>query len=300
MHIPSYPKVYNLGHAAVAELLLDPVVVQEKVDGSQISFCVDDEGLHFRSKSKQFDPGAQDRMFDLLVESVEPVCEKLKEGYIYRGEYLRQKKHNTLVYDRVPDGHVALFDVETGEQEFAGDTLLRFEAEWAGLSCVPILYEGVVESFEQLEELLERESFLGGTPVEGIVVKNYGRYGRDGKCLMGKFVSEKFKERHIQSWKKRHKSGTDIRFEIGHELCTEARWEKAIQHLRDRGELLNAPQDIGPLMKEVNVDILEEEKEAIMEKLFKWAWRDISRAITRGLPEWYKTRLAQAQFDGPD
>jgi hypothetical protein len=276
---------------------MDPVVVQEKVDGSQISFCVDDEGLHFRSKSKQFDPGEQDRMFDILVESVEGKASLMVPGWIYRGEYLRKKKHNTLVYDRVPEGHVVLFDIEVGEQKFVPWVALESYARDLGLEPVPRLYEGRVESFDQLEKLLETQSFLGGTPVEGVVVKNYTRYGRDGKSLMGKFVSEKFKERHTKNWKLRNPSGSDIRFMIGHELQTEARWEKAIQHLRDRGELLNAPQDIGPLMREVNVDVLEEERETIMEALFKWAWRDISRAITRGLPEWYKERLARSQFD---
>lgn len=38
--IESYPKIYNMGHAAIAELLLGEVTVEEKVDGSQISFGI--------------------------------------------------------------------------------------------------------------------------------------------------------------------------------------------------------------------------------------------------------------------
>jgi hypothetical protein len=34
----SYPKLYAMGHRAIADLLLDDVIVQEKVDGSQFSF----------------------------------------------------------------------------------------------------------------------------------------------------------------------------------------------------------------------------------------------------------------------
>lgn len=31
----SYPKLYAMGHRAIADILLDDVIVQEKVDGSQ-------------------------------------------------------------------------------------------------------------------------------------------------------------------------------------------------------------------------------------------------------------------------
>lgn len=41
---------------------------------------------------------------------------------------------------------------------------------------------------------------------------------------------------------------------------TEARWQKAVQHLRDEGKLLGEPKDIGPLMAEIWRDLVEEEK----------------------------------------
>lgn len=34
----SYPKIWNVGHAAVATMFDHPVLVEEKVDGSQFSF----------------------------------------------------------------------------------------------------------------------------------------------------------------------------------------------------------------------------------------------------------------------
>ena len=35
----------------------------------------------------------------------------------------------------------------------------------------------------------------------------------------------------------------------------------------------------------------------IKKQLFKWAWKHISRIITRGFPEYYKELLAQKQFE---
>ena len=50
----SYPSIYALGHRYLEELLLDPVLVEEKVDGSQFSFGVFEhpEGPELRCKSK--------------------------------------------------------------------------------------------------------------------------------------------------------------------------------------------------------------------------------------------------------
>jgi hypothetical protein len=51
----SYPKVYNMGHAAIADLLLDDVLVEEKVDGSQFSFGVfehPEQGRVLKCRSK--------------------------------------------------------------------------------------------------------------------------------------------------------------------------------------------------------------------------------------------------------
>ena len=36
--LTSYPKVYQLGHKAVLDIFSGPVVIQEKIDGSQFSF----------------------------------------------------------------------------------------------------------------------------------------------------------------------------------------------------------------------------------------------------------------------
>jgi hypothetical protein len=38
----SYPSLFAIGHRALAELLLDPVPVEETIDGSQFSFGMGD------------------------------------------------------------------------------------------------------------------------------------------------------------------------------------------------------------------------------------------------------------------
>jgi RNA ligase-like protein len=313
----SYGKVYNLGHKAVEELLNGPVVVEEKVDGSQFSFGVVEEDasrmsaydnaeiiedtervLLIRSRECAIDPDAPPKMFKEGVEEVRAVADKLTPGWIYRGEYLSKPKHNTLAYDRTPVKHVAIFDIDKGQEDYLRPTEKWAEAQRLGFEFAPLLYidDGRGLALDFLKTLLDTTSFLGGQKIEGVVIKAYGRFGLDGKTLMGKHVSEAYKEIHKGDWRERNPVGRDVISLLVNELATPARWEKAIQHLRDLGTLQEAPQDIGPLIMEVQRDVLEEEGDYIMEKLMKWAWRDIARKITAGLPTYYKEKLLVKQF----
>jgi len=136
--------------------------------------------------------------------------------------------------------------------------------------------------------------------VEGVGVKNYTRFTRDGKLMCGKYVSEKFKEVHGGEWRKNNPPSKDITAKIIETYRTPARWEKSIQHMQEEGTLQNAPQDIGPLMQNVNRDTLEECGEEIRDLLFKHYWMAISRGLTQGLPEWYKERLLESAFEESD
>src|SRR3990172_3173550 len=220
--IHSYPSIFNLGHKAIQDLFLDTVVIEEKIDGSQFSFGlvrtnyqnVPGWELQCRSKNEIIsDLNNPPKMFKPAVEAVLAVQGQLVPGWTYRGEFLAKPHHNTLQYARIPQNHIILFDVDAGIENYLpvhtqcadfGDTLPKTEeAIRVGFECVPILFYGKISNpAEVIPELLERESILGGTQIEGVVIKNYHRFGVDKKVLMGKYVSERFKEIHSAAWKK--------------------------------------------------------------------------------------------------
>lgn len=301
----SYPKIYALGHSAVRELLDDDVVVQEKVDGSQFSFGVfehpEAEGdciLRVRSKGAVMHPEAPEKMFTKAVEAVKAVQHLLIPGWTYRAEYLSKPKHNALAYDRVPRNHLALFDVNTGEEVYQSPGAILTEAERLGFEAVPLIHHGRITSIEQFREMLDRTSFLGGQKIEGVVAKNYRRFGPDKKVLMGKFVSEAFKEVHAREWGDANPGPKDIITQIIDAHRTPARWAKAVQHLRDVGKLEGSPRDIGLLIVETKKDIFEECKDDMLKALWQYARPHIERGVIRGLPEWYKDELLKKQFEG--
>ena len=146
-------------------------------------------------------------------------------------------------------------------------------------------------------ELLDRTSVLGGQKIEGVVIKNYLRFGMDKKILIGKYVSEAFKEVHQASWKASNPGKSDVMDQLITTLRTPARWAKAVQHLRDAGKLEDSPKDIGLLIKETQDDIEKECLDLIRDKLVEWALPKIKRGCVGGLPEWYKEELVKQQFE---
>ena len=315
----SYSSIFTLGHKAIQDLLKGEVLVQEKVDGSQFSFGLFDvmeavpgergildvvpgQELKIRSKGAVMHPEAPEKMFTLGAETAKRLQPLLHLGWTYRAEFLAKPRHNALAYDRVPAGNLIIFDINTGDQEFLSYENKASESKRLGLECVPLLFSGRIETIDQFRQFLGTVSVLGGQSIEGVVVKpeKYDLYGRDKKVLMGKFVSEAYKEVHSNSWKTDNPSAKGIVAMLGDKYGTATRWQKAIQHLREAGKIEDNVRDIGLIMREIPEDILKECEEEIKERLFAYAWPHIRRMTTRGFPEFYKEVLLRRQFEVED
>lgn len=295
--ISSYPSLFHFGHRASLPLFSGEVIVEEKVDGSQFSFGKTSGGkLVARSKGVELNLDAPEGMFAKAVEYVKTIADKIPDGMLVRGEYLAKPKHNTLAYDRTPQNNIIVFDITVGEEQYLVPYARGIMAASLGLECVPVLWRGVLTpgSAEiELRAFFSTPSILGGQKIEGVVVKPacYSLWGPDKKLLIAKLVSEAFKEVHGGEWKKENPGSKDILEKLGTQFVTPARWNKAIQHLRDAGQLTGEMRDIGKLVKEVPADIKKEHEEEIKEALFAWAWPHISRQASKGLAEFYKHAL---------
>lgn len=298
--VRSYPKVYNLGHPALIGFLEHRVLVEEKIDGSQFSFSRTEGGVEFRSNGAQINPDAP-HMFRLGVESVQAIASTLTVGWIYRAEFLQKPKHNVLCYDRIPTRNVILFDIEREDGTFLSSTEKHLETDRVGLECVPELWCGELQERSLLDELLNTKSVLGSIQVEGVILKpvGYKLYGADGKVLMGKYVSEKFKEIHRKEWKTGDHASRGNKLDmLLDSYRSVARWDKAVQHLKEAGTLLSEPKDIGALLIEIQKDIADECGDEIRHELWKIVKHDLMRRVIKGFPEWYKEELLGKQFEG--
>jgi hypothetical protein len=291
--IPHYPKVLTLGSAFTENIFNGKVIIQEKVDGSMFRFGINEDGqLVIGSKSVAIYDNYP-AMFKEAVEYVKTLKLDLPKDTYFYCEYLQKEKHNVLKYERIPKNHLVLFDCLTDGGWLDQDGL-KMAAEDLGIDVIPTLYEGEA-NVEKVRQLLETKSYLGGEIVEGIVIKNYKQtilLGGNVYPLFTKYVREQFKERHQTEWKVKSPKGAIQQYVEG--FKNEARWQKAYQYLRDKGETEKNPRDIGKLIKRVQDDIVEEEKENIKNELYKMFIKDILRTSTKGIAEWYKDFLIKS------
>lgn len=272
------------------------IIVQEKFDGSQISFYKDESGeMHVYSKSTELSHNEEEaiakkqKQFVLAVTKILDVQNKIPQGLIFRGEYFEKLRHNVLAYGRIPNNNIIVFDVHKREVGYqlpkdVKQIVADIGFEYAEAQTLQISSE------EDLNDLLKNDSQLGG-PREGIVLKRYN----SGKLHALKIVKQEFAEvarPGVRQFKTPLKERTPVK-EVIEIYKTPARWEKAFQHLRDSGFLTGTAGDISKLVREVHKDVVDECKQEIMEYLFERQWKEISQGLTDGLADWYLMKLSQ-------
>lgn len=304
MSLIAFPKIFPIGQDYISKIFHGPVEVTEKIDGSQFIFGKFNGELLMRSKGTMiydYESRAENDLFYPVIQHVMYIADLLPEGRMFFGETLARPKHNTLQYKQVPRNHFMLFAVGNLQHQFVQNYEdLAMWAEQLKVDVVPCLYHGEIKSPEMLKELMDKESVLGGALCEGVVVKNYAQPfllgGQPIPVMAGKYVSEAFKEVHRGTWSKEHTSGGKWQaFKAGYN--TEARWDKAIQHLEEEGVLEHAPKDIGKLVAEIQRDITEEEQENIKKFLWNHYGKEVLRTACFGFPEYYKEKLLERGFE---
>ncbi len=295
--IPSYAKVLQFGTLGTDLLFDGDVVIEEKLDGSQIRWGIDSEG-NFRCGTHRTEmyAGAEPKDFALAVAHLRTALPTLQggKGIWFFGECVVRLHHNALTYASTPLHNVMLFDILDTNGDAATWYDLDTVTDWVDALGIapPVAYHSGPSSVEHAKSFLGRESHWGGGPAEGIVCKNYGQkicLGGHVMPLFCKLVRAEFKEVN----KDEHPKRADTIETLLNSYCTEARWRKAVQRMRDEGTLQNAPQDIGPLLRVIQEDLQEEESEGLAKRLFEMYHHDWLRAATRGFPEWWKAELAK-------
>src|SRR3990172_6420045 len=284
-----YPKIMQMNKCALT--WDDEVVIQEKIDGSFFSFWVEEDGLRFKSKRvnlKSDNAGMFALAVDYLLSLQDKIVSYFNKGTTFFCEFLSKEKHNVIKYDRLPKNHLVLFDMSRNSLFNSSYYTVTDSAKRLDIDVTPCVYTGKYDK-QIVEELLKANSYLGG-PLEGVVIKNYDRYIDYYGTMapeMYKWVRSEFKEKlHKKEWA----GGKDKFEEFCDSLRTEARWNKAVIHLKEEGVLTNELKDIGVLLPEVITDIEEEERDYIKDTLYSLFIKDIKRAAVRGFAEWYKNK----------
>ena len=305
MSLQAFPKIWHCGSIEVPHLFKGTVEVTEKLDGSAIAFGRDNLGkFQIRSKGAPLMTDdvlvrEPDKLFTSACNNIARIQQEVPSGVFIYGEVLSNPKHNTLKYSSVPTNNIAIYGVRNQQGWVSSHSELSDYARAYGFDVVPLLYSGEITDIQVIKDFLNLDSYLGGTKIEGVVIKNYSQQAisnRSTECY-AKYVSEAFKEQNGANWKEQ-KDSTSVQGYIN-SFANEARWLKAYQFLRDGGLLTQSPKDIGPILKRVQEDLQEEEAGNIKETLYQMHIKQIKQASTRGLPEWVKAKLLESSLVVP-
>jgi len=295
-----YPKIFNLGRVETEGVFEGRCDILEKVDGSQLRWRVDIETktLLVGSKGQRIDTNDPPKLFKKSVESLLKInIDRFDWNVVYFGEAFSKPKHNKIQYGRVPDGNIMLWAAyDTSVRRWFNHNELMMDASIFNIECVGLV--DIVDRAptpEQLEKYMKVGSALGGSNVEGVVIKNHWNYKVEqdmALCKQAKFVSQEFRETMGVKINKT----SDIR-DIVLMLKEEAIWHKAIQRVKESANEPMTDRHIGQVVREVHNDIDNEFKPLILEELWKMHSKNIKRLACKGVADYFKRQMALTQLE---
>lgn len=147
-----------------------PVVVEEKLDGANVTIWLDGGRVRVASRGG---PGAMDRAGQLgplrawVSRQYDALRAMLDGGRVLYAEWLWLT--HTVRYDRLPD-HLVALDIWHAGSGFAEVPERDEQVRAARLAGPPRLFAGVLGSVDALDALIGRSRF-GATPMEGVVLR---------------------------------------------------------------------------------------------------------------------------------
>jgi len=286
-----YPDIARLGHDDCRDILVypeDTLIIEEKVDGGNGSFWVDDEtGLVYEgSRNRNLITDEDEKTFCKQRLKLRELLEgkKLNQDYIY---YIEWMAKHTIFYTDAPD--IIGLDIRikhAANQEgcglFIGRESKEQEFERLGIEVTPLIWKGTVKEIKEKEimELIPKSKYYDGF-AEGIVIKNMVRKSHKGNHqLYAKVVRDEFKECNKAVFGGVRNKNNDTS-KIIEEFATDARIQKiAIKFINEENMLLDLKL-MSKVPTAVIKDILKEEFSNIFEKYKFIDFKEMKQKISK-------------------
>lgn len=238
------------------------IVIEEKIDGANASFKLENGELAAFSRNNQLDETNNLRGFYQWVQkNINKDLLNEEEGLIFFGEWTAPHKmnygenhHNFFLFDiLIPIGSTL---------EFVSREGVEAAAKELNIDTAPLFYRGEYLSLEHINSFVGK-SVLGESG-EGVVVK-LDDFVEEKDRFALKFVSENFSEVKLKVKKDKTCELTNF----VESTLTEARVSKMIHKLVDEGKLQEdySIKDMGTILKglgsNVAEDIIDEEKDEL-------------------------------------
>ena len=304
----SYPKILHIGAPLVETIFFDEVEMSEKIDGSQCRIELTEDAVMVGSKNQ----GVADMgMFEIAHDQGDMIYNESEwrqfgSEITLFCEFLKSPKHNTIKYDRVPKNHLYLFGALIDDVHMKTDDLIDI-AKHLDIDPPNIMYVGMVGSVDGLKEFMTHESYLGGSVVEGVVIKNYHRtydplqvhsQAYIGYPMAAKYVRDDFKVANAKQWNTlSRKKGTDALVDM---FFIEDRFRKTVQHLLEDGHIEYQKKDLKYLVPEFFNDLMDEKKDEMTKIIMGEVFKALKKRASGYVVKSWIDYLTERQFDHGD
>lgn len=274
-----YHSLINGNKKRFADQVLKPgaqIVIEEKIDGANASFKLENGELLAFSRNTQLDAENNLRGF---YQWVQDNIDKdlLNIGITYFGEWTAPHKMN------YGENHhkFYLFDALSVNGEFASRNVLEEVAKEFGIDVAPLFYRGEYISREQINSYIGKSNI--GEVGEGVVIKLDKETHEDDRIVL-KLVSDYFKESKFVAKKNPNNSGCALTDFVDATL-TDARVSKMLHKLVDEGKLEEdySIQDMGSILKNLGgslfEDIIKEEMDELLTLVKKRVGKKVPVAV---------------------
>ena len=254
------------------------IQITTKVDGSNASICYEDGNLVACSRNRVLDYDNNLNGFFQYVEGLDNVLDWFKNGHeslVIFGEW---NLCGNKIKDYKPEFSRKcwiVYDIYDAEKKcYLPQTFVKRVCDELNLTYIHVLYDGAFISWDHVKQFLVNDGYYGETE-EGIVIKSQDRLETNDERVpfYVKFVNDAFKESMSHRREKSPEETVDAEKcqQIVNDIVTRRRVEKALEKLRDDGEIPAeiTPKDMGiiakVLPKFVYNDCVKEEKELVTE-----------------------------------
>lgn len=276
----AYPKIHRLGKEETDGILDQPVTVQEKIDGANISIFMHEGKVRCGSRTRML---AEDESFNGFVEAVQ--ANKAIHDFLHENEdvilYGEWLVRHTISYPETAYKKIYLFDIyDTTLEEFLPQYLVAQGASELGLQFPFVFSDNQQLTEEQIREFVGKSDIAPAG--EGVVIKNPLFKNQFGDHCYAKIVTEKFKESNAITFGGNNKhSDSYHEMYVVNKYATLGRVQKIMQKLQSetdhRLDMKETPQIAGRCLH----DMITEEAWEIFNKVPKLDNKKLKGLATR-------------------
>jgi hypothetical protein len=198
MEFIKYPKIHRLGKEETEGILEGDCIIQEKIDGANVSIYWDDSNdglriLKLASRNRELRDDESFNGFRDYVLNDKGIMGLLKDYPKCRlyGEWLVR---HTISYNEMAYRQFYLFDITDSEGNFTSQSRVGEMAIIYHINYPQVFARLPNPTQDQIQEYVGRSSL--GPNGEGVVIKNLDFRNKFGDLCYAKIVTENFKEKN--------------------------------------------------------------------------------------------------------